>query len=67
MEECTEADDADYHISTFSASSGCVAVALLANGNYVVRHSRNHAERIVFTEREFKAFVAGVKDLQFDF
>ena len=67
MDDCAEADEADYHISTFSGGSGCVAVAKLPNGDYVVRHSRDHSARIVFTEREFRAFVAGVKDQQFDF
>lgn len=67
MPNSGDADDADYRISSFSGNGGCVAVAKLTNGDYAVRHSRNHASRIVFSPREWKAFVDGVKDDQFDF
>lgn len=56
-----------YHISTHSGGGNCVAVARLASGDYVVRHSRQTEHRIVFTPAEWDAFIVGVKHAEFDF
>jgi Domain of unknown function (DUF397) len=63
----SELDDATYQISSFSGGGSCVAVARLASGEYVVRHSRNAEQWVVFTEQEWRAFIAGVKESEFDF
>jgi hypothetical protein len=60
-------DENDYHISTFSGGSNCVAVAKAADGAYLVKHSRDSTDRIVFNVDEWKAFIVGVKHGEFDF
>jgi hypothetical protein len=65
--DSSDADDAEYHISSFSGGGNCVEVAKLPSGEYVVRHSRNPTARIVLTSAEWKAFVSGVKGDEFDF
>jgi hypothetical protein len=65
--DSSEADDAEYRISSFSGGGDCVAVARLPSGGYAIRHSRNDTLRIVFTSEEWSAFVAGVKAAEFDF
>ena len=67
MGESTEAGDPEYRISSFSGGGSCVAVARLANGDYAIRHSRDHSRGVVFTASEFEAFVKGVKAREFDF
>lgn len=61
-----------WHISTRSASSGanCVEAGPLADGSgrVAVRHSRDRdGQAIVYTRTEWDAFLAGVKDGEFDF
>ncbi|MFI6762544.1 DUF397 domain-containing protein [Micromonospora sp. NPDC050417] len=61
-----------WHISTYSAdtSASCVEAGPLADGSgrVAVRHSRRpDAATIVYTRDEWDAFVAGVKDGEFDF
>jgi hypothetical protein len=61
-----------WHISTRSADTGanCVEAGPLADGSgrVAVRHSRTpEAATIVYTRDEWNAFVAGVKDGEFDF
>jgi hypothetical protein len=61
-----------WHISTRSADTGgnCVEAGPLADGSgrVAVRHSRTpDAATIVYTRDEWNAFVAGVKDGEFDF
>jgi hypothetical protein len=61
-----------WHISTRSASNGgnCVEAGPLGDGSgrVAVRHSRaRDGATIVYTRGEWEAFVAGVKDGEFDF
>ncbi|MDG4829164.1 DUF397 domain-containing protein [Solwaraspora sp. WMMD1047] len=61
-----------WHISTRSADTGanCVEAGPLADGSgrVAVRHSKSpDAATIVYTRGEWEAFVAGVKDGEFDF
>jgi Domain of unknown function (DUF397) len=65
--ECSDANAAAFHISSFSGGGDCVAVARLSTGDYLVRHSQRHGSHIVFTPTEWKAFVSGVKNAEFDF
>jgi hypothetical protein len=61
-----------WHISTFSDNGGgnCVEAGPLADGTgrVAVRHShRPDAETIVYTRAEWEAFLAGVRNGEFDF
>jgi hypothetical protein len=52
--------------SSYSAVSDCVEVALL-DGQVAVRDSKDrHGPVLLFTSREWRAFVAGVRDGEFD-
>lgn len=47
--------------------SDCVEVAELGDGGRVVRHSQDpNGPRLRFTASEWEAFIAGVKDGEFD-
>ena len=49
------------------SSDGCVEVAHLAGGNVAVRDSKNeHKAAHVFDREEWSAFIAGVKNGEFD-
>jgi hypothetical protein len=49
------------------AVGNCVEVAPLADGDIAVRHSRHpNGFTIVYTRAEMAAFMAGVKDGEFD-
>ena len=54
--------------STYSGAVGnCVEVAPLADGGFAVRNSRfPEGPALIFTAAEMTAFVAGVKDGEFD-
>jgi hypothetical protein len=53
--------------STSNPSGNCVEVALLADGEIAVRNSRHPSgPALVYTRAEISAFVAGVKDGEFD-
>jgi len=54
--------------SSYSASGNCVEVASLPEGGLAVRDSKNREEgpSLVFTLSEWRAFIAGVKDGEFD-
>jgi hypothetical protein len=61
-----------WRVSSKSANGGgqCVEVGRLADGSgrVAVRHSRHpDAEVIVYSRLEWEAFIAGVKDGEFDF
>jgi Domain of unknown function (DUF397) len=60
-------NESDYYVSSFSGGGDCVAVAKLPDGDYALRHSRSSDPPIVFSRSEWKAFVAGVKESEFDF
>lgn len=59
---------AEWRISSRSGGSGqCVEVATNLSGIVAVRHSRRpDAEVIVYTDKEWAAFVGGVRDGEFD-
>lgn len=72
-EQCDrpEPDDRDagtvWLTSSFSGGVNCVAVARLAGDRIGVRHSRRpEVAPHVFTRSEWAAFVAGVKNGDFD-
>src|SRR4029450_9464583 len=50
-----------------SAQGNCVELAKLSGSEYAIRNSRHpHGPALVFTEAEVDAFLAGVKDGDFD-
>ena len=56
-----------FHVSSFSGGGDCVAVARLADGDVAVRHSKDPSKStLVFTSREWEAFVEGVRAGEFD-
>jgi len=60
---------ADWHKSTFSGGNGgdCVEVAVNLPGVVAVRDTKDRSgAALVFTEGEWRAFVAGVRDGEFD-
>ena len=59
---------AQWRKSSYSGVQGnCVEVAALADGAFAVRNSRfPEGPALVFTAAEMTAFVAGVKDGEFD-
>ena len=67
-----EISGVDWRISTHSPDAGgsCVQAGLIPDGSgrVVVRHSHHPAGTvIVYTSAEWEAFLAGVKDGEFDF
>jgi len=59
-------DGAVWRKSTYSALNGCVEIALL-DGMVAVRNSRDRdGAALVFTPVEWRAFVDGVQDGEFD-
>ncbi|MBT1098070.1 DUF397 domain-containing protein [Streptomyces sp. Tu102] len=54
--------------SSYSTADGnCVEVALLTGGDVAMRNSRDpHGPALVYTQAEIAAFIAGVKDGEFD-
>jgi hypothetical protein len=60
-------DDTKFHKSSFSNANGCVEVARREN-LIEVRDSKNPETTILhFSKTEWTAFVAGVKNGEFDF
>jgi hypothetical protein len=56
-----------YTKSTFSGGGGCVEVRLLPDGTVGVRDSKDASKQPhLFTQREWHAFVAGVRAGEFD-
>ncbi|MGX1916110.1 DUF397 domain-containing protein [Streptomyces phaeochromogenes] len=50
-----------------TADGNCVEVALLAGGDVAMRNSRDPSgPALVYTQAEIAAFIAGVKDGEFD-
>jgi hypothetical protein len=57
----------DYRKSTFSNSSGCVEVRLLEDGTIGLRDSKDRSkDPHLFTQGEWVAFLAGVRNGEFD-
>ena len=56
-----------YAKSSHSGVGGCVEVQLLGNGSIGVRDSKDLSQLpLVFTPHEWTAFLAGVRDGEFD-
>lgn len=68
MSESESTAGVHFKISTYSDGGGCVEVGRTDHGMFAVRHSKEipHGSVIYFTEREWTAFVAGVKAGEFD-
>jgi len=58
----------EYQISSYCNGGGCVEVGRTPGGPVVVRDSKDPERRasLVFTAEEWAAFVAGVKNGEFD-
>ncbi|WP_433291240.1 DUF397 domain-containing protein [Pseudonocardia sp. CA-142604] len=58
----------EYQISSYCNGGGCVEVGRTPGGPVVVRDSKDPERRasLVFTAEEWTAFVAGVKNGEFD-
>jgi hypothetical protein len=58
----------NWRTSSFSQSGGeCVEAAFLPDGSVALRHSRDPGGSVlVYTPREWDAFVKGAKDCEFD-
>jgi hypothetical protein len=53
--------------SSYSGDGGCVEVALLTDGNVKLRDSKDITQpAFTFNQREWTAFLKGVKDGEFD-
>jgi hypothetical protein len=62
-------DGLQWRKSSYSGSNGgaCVEVAVLPEGGRAIRDSKNpDGARLSYTADEWRAFVAGVKDGEFD-
>ncbi|TQM06486.1 DUF397 domain-containing protein [Pseudonocardia kunmingensis] len=68
MEESARGAGPRFRTSSFSGGENCVEVARLEDGSVAVRHSRAVVAGggLVFTGDEWAAFVAGVKNGEFD-
>jgi hypothetical protein len=56
-----------FKVSSFCSLGGCVEVGLAANG-ILMRDTKDRAQKaLTFTDEEWVAFVAGVKEGEFDF
>lgn len=59
--------DTPYKISSFCGAGGCVGIGMLADGTVVVADTkRAGSPTLNFTSEEWDAFVAGVKNSEFD-
>ena len=58
----------DFRVSSFCSGGGCVEVGRLPGGTVTVRDAKDpeRATALVFTQDEWAAFVAGVKNGEFD-
>ncbi len=58
----------DFRISSFCTGGGCVEVGQLPGGSVAVRDSKDPERRasLVFSGEEWRSFVAGVKNGEFD-
>lgn len=59
--------DRRFFKSSYSGGGNCVEVAMLGQSSVIVRHSRcPDGGDLTFSRPEWQAFVAGVKDGEFD-
>ena len=61
--------DLTWHKSRHSGGNGdCVVVARLGSGEVAVRHSKSpEGPALIYSPGEIRAFLAGVKDGEFDY
>ena len=57
----------EFKISSFCNFGNCVEVGRTADGAVLVRDTKDRALQLAFTDEEWVAFVAGVKNGEFDF
>jgi Domain of unknown function (DUF397) len=65
----TESDLASlsWRKSSFSGSNGCLEAASCGNGSVAVRDSKDpHSAVLVYTAHEWRAFLQGVMNREFD-
>ena len=56
----------EFKISSFCDLGNCVEVGQLPGGAVAVRDTKDREQSLVFTPDEWTAFVAGVKNGEFD-
>jgi Domain of unknown function (DUF397) len=56
----------DFKVSSFCNFGNCVEVGQLPSGSVAVRDTKDRERSLVFTPDEWTAFVAGVKNGEFD-
>ncbi|NMI01593.1 DUF397 domain-containing protein [Pseudonocardia acidicola] len=57
----------EFKVSSYCSIGSCVEVGVLPGGGVAVRDSKNREQGpLVFTSEEWAAFVAGVKNGEFD-
>jgi hypothetical protein len=57
----------EYRTSSFCSLGDCVEIGRSTAGEFLVRDSKDRAQpSLVFTREEWAAFVAGVKNGEFD-
>ncbi len=62
-----EAPEEPYRVSSFCPRNGCVEVAVLADGQVALRDTKDRSRPPHrFTRDEWSAFIAGVKNGEFD-
>ena len=68
MQQSGLSDTEGFRTSTYSGGGECVEVGRTADGNIVVRDTKdpNRTAALVFTRAEWAAFVLGVKDGEFE-
>ena len=60
-------DELSFERSSYCSSSCCLEVAMVPRtGKIFVRNSQEPGTRIVFSEDEWRVFLAGVKSNEFD-
>ena len=63
----TELDGARFRASSYCSSGACVEVAFLGSGDVAVRDSKAPGRlALVYSATEWRDFVAGVKNSEFD-
>ncbi|MFC4944656.1 DUF397 domain-containing protein [Pseudonocardia sp. GCM10023141] len=56
----------EFRVSSFCSCGDCVEVGRLPGGGFAVRDTKDRATALEFTAAEWAAFVAGVKNGEFD-
>jgi hypothetical protein len=62
----TTADEPTWHISKLCEGGACIAVGTLGESILIGRKEDREGSYATFTRNEWQAFVAGVKDGDFD-